>query len=152
MKPSFFGRIALALTLLVGAGASLDAQAPLDARHKWWLSDKVRAEIGLTEPQSRELEAIFQVVVPDLKAQKQELDRAERELSTLLAEGAVDEAVIAQAIDRAEARRAVLNKSRTLMLFRMYRVLSPEQRVKLQSYHERSARTRRERSGEPVPR
>lgn len=142
--------IALALSLAAAALAPLDAQAPLDPRHKWWLSDKVKAEVGLTDQQSRELEAIFQAVLPDLKAQKQELDRAELELSTLLAEGVAEEAQVAQAVDRAEARRAVLNKSRTLMLFRMYRVLSPEQRVKLQTFHERTARARHGRSGEPV--
>lgn len=142
--------IALALSLAAAALAPLDAQAPLDPRHKWWLSDKVKAEVGLTDQQSRELEAIFQAVLPDLKAQKQELDRAELELSTLLTEGVAEEAQVAQAVDRAEARRAVLNKSRTLMLFRMYRVLSPEQRVKLQTFHERTARARHGRSGEPV--
>lgn len=150
MSRSLFVPIALALSLAAAALAPLDAQAPLDPRHKWWLSDKVKAEVGLTDQQSRELEAIFQAVLPDLKAQKQELDRAELELSTLLAEGVAEEAQVAQAVDRAEARRAVLNKSRTLMLFRMYRVLSPEQRVKLQTFHERTARARHGRSGEPV--
>ena len=42
--------------------------------HKWWSSDEGRAEFGLTEAQSRDLEAIFQHMLPDLKANKAEVD------------------------------------------------------------------------------
>jgi Spy/CpxP family protein refolding chaperone len=112
-------------------------------RHKWWLSDSVKSEIGLTDRQSQEVEAIFQSVRPALRAGWERLDRLEQEVSRLMTEGATDEAGVSAAIDRAESARADLNKTRTLMLFRMYRVLTPEQRVRLKAYHERHDQERR---------
>lgn len=118
---------------------------PGPERYKWWLSAEVKAQIALTEPQSQELDAIFQTVAPSLRTNWEELERAEREVSRLMNEGTADEARVVAAIDRAEGARAALNRSRTLMLFRMYRVLTPEQRGKLSSYHQRRDQERRGR-------
>jgi Spy/CpxP family protein refolding chaperone len=134
--------------LLLPAVASAQG-APSDSRaerHKWWLSDDVKSEVGLTVPQSQELEAIFQSILPRLRASWEELDRLEQEVSRLMTDGSTDEGRISVAIDRAETARASLNKTRTLMLFRMYRVLTPDQRVKLKSFHERRERERRSRA------
>jgi Spy/CpxP family protein refolding chaperone len=106
-------------------------------RHKWWTSAEIKAEIGLTDAQSRAVEEIFQAVRPQLRAGWEELDRLEREVARLMTEDATDENRISAAIDRTESARASLNKTRTLMLYRMYRVLSPAQRVKLHAIHER---------------
>lgn len=115
-------------------------------RHKWWLSEEVQAEVGLTPAQSKELEGIFQSVLPQLRSGWGELERLEQEVSRLMTDGAADEGRVSTAVDRAESARASLNKTRTLMLFRMYRVLTPDQRVKLKSFHER-----RERRSRPDP-
>lgn len=127
------------LAVLSGIAAS---PAGAQERHKWWLSERVKAEVGLTDQQSQEIEGIFQAVLPDLRVHKDELDRLEREVSRLLGEGEPNEVVAVQAIDRVETARASLNKARTLMLLRMYRVLSPEQRVKLRSFHQRDRERR----------
>ena len=82
-------------------------------------------------------------MVPTLRAQKAELDRLEHVVSKLLAEGTADESAVSQAIERAEAQRGATNRTRTLMLFRMYRVLTPDQRVKLSAWHERSESEKR---------
>ena len=121
--------------------------APAEAgaeRHKWWQSDQVKTEVGLTDQQSKEIEEIFQAVRPRLKAGWEELNRLEQEVSHLMTEGESDEQRISAAVDRVEAARAALNKTRTLMLFRIYRILSPEQRVKLKAIHERRDRERRQ--------
>jgi Spy/CpxP family protein refolding chaperone len=76
-----------------------------------------------------------------MRAEKQALDREDAALSRLMVEGA-DESAIGQAIERVEAARSAANKTRTWMLVRMYRVLSAEQRVKVQAMHERHLRER----------
>jgi Spy/CpxP family protein refolding chaperone len=123
-----------------------------DDRSKWWVSAEGRAELGISEAQSRELEAVFQSLLPRLRAEKQALDREDATLTRLMAEGA-DETTLGPAIDRVEAARSAVSKTRTWMLVRMHRVLSPEQRVKLHAMHERRERERRDhaRGGAPRP-
>src|SRR5262249_13221872 len=107
--------------------------------HKWWLSDAGKKEFGISDQQSHDLEALFQQILPTLKANKTELDRQEKVLDQLLSEAASSEPTVAQAIDRVEAARSALSRTRTLMLYRMYRLLTPEQRAKVQAYYERKA-------------
>ncbi len=120
-----------------------------DDRHKWWLSSRVKAEIGLTDQQSRDIEAIFQAMVPRLRAEKEELDRQEGLLAAVMKDDTADEASVTQAIERVERARGAMSKTRTLMLFRMNRVLSADQRVKLAAYREQRERERR--SSGPTP-
>lgn len=136
----------LANLWLVPSAAAGPGSAGPSERHKWWLSPEVKAEIALTEQQSQDLEAVFQAVAPTLRTSWHDLERAEREVSRLMKEGTADEVKVAAAIDRAESARATLNRTRTLMLFRMYRTLTPEQREKLSSYHQRRDHERRTRS------
>jgi Spy/CpxP family protein refolding chaperone len=107
--------------------------------YKWWLSPEGKKEFGISEPQSRELEAQFQQMLPTLRANKSELDKQEKTLNQLLSNATSSEPTVAQAIDRVEAARSALSRTRTLMLYRMYRLLSPEQRAKVQAYYERKA-------------
>jgi Spy/CpxP family protein refolding chaperone len=107
--------------------------------YKWWLSEDGKKEFGISEAQSRDLEALFQQMLPTLKANKAELDKQEKSLDRLLSDGGSTETAVAQAIDRAEAARSALSRTRTLMLYRMYRLLTPEQRAKVQAYYERKA-------------
>jgi Spy/CpxP family protein refolding chaperone len=107
--------------------------------YKWWLSPEGKKEFGISEPQSKELEAQFQQMLPTLRANKSELDKQEKTLNQLLGNASSSEPTVAQAIDRVEAARSALSRTRTLMLYRMYRLLSPEQRAKVQAYYERKA-------------
>jgi Spy/CpxP family protein refolding chaperone len=134
------------LALPAVAAAQSAPPASRADRHKWWLSEEVKTEVGLTATQSQELEAIFQSVLPRLRSGWDELDRLEQDVSRLMTDGAADESRVSTAIDRTESARASLNKTRTLMLFRMYRVLTPDQRVKLKSFHDRRERERKSRA------
>jgi Spy/CpxP family protein refolding chaperone len=122
------------------SGQSTTPPAPTQSS-KWWNSPTIKAELGLTDQQSMAVEAIFQATLPKLRTSKDELDRLEATLSKLLDAGA-DEAQVLQHIDRVEAARSDMSKTRTLMLLRMRRVLSQEQRTKLTAVHERSSRAR----------
>jgi Spy/CpxP family protein refolding chaperone len=119
-----------------GGGALDEKQA-----RKWWRWDLCQAEIGLTQKQSDKLERIFQSLLPDLHRLKEDLDRRETHLSTLLVEG-TKEAKVREAIDRVEEARSELGRTRALMLYRMYKVLSPEQRRKLKAFWERREKER----------
>ena len=113
-----------------------------DERQKWWFSEWAKAELGLSEQQSREIEAVFQSLLPRMRAEKEAYDRENATLSKLMVDGASERA-IGPAIERVEAARGAVSKTRTWMLVRMYRVLTPDQRVKLQAKHERRESPRR---------
>lgn len=121
------------------SGPSQQEQEARRRAQKWWMSDDGRAEFGITEQQSKDLEGVFQSLLPRLRANKSELDRQEKVLSQLLNEANSDETLVVQAIDRVENARGALSRTRTLMLYRMYRLLSAEQRAKVQAYHERKS-------------
>lgn len=113
-----------------------------EERYKWWQSATVKAEVGLTDDQSQQLEAIFQAMLPRMKSDKDELDRLEAGLSKLMAEATVEEAVLVQEIDKVEAARARASKTRFIMLYRMHRLLAADQRQKLEAMYQRMKKER----------
>ena len=113
-------------------------------RWKWWLYD--RAELGITDQQSTSINQIFESTIPKLRDTRQELDRAEDELSRTIKEHKADLAVVSGQLDRLESARSQHNKTRTLMLYRMHLLLSPEQRTKLEAL-----RARRDADRPPPP-
>lgn len=136
---------ALAALLFVPAGlaaapqqppAKSDAGRPSSGPPKWWADDKLRAELGITDQQSAAVEQVWQKSIPRLRELRKKLDDMETVLSQMIRQ-AVDEASLVAEIDKVEAVRAEANKARTLMLYRMNRVLSPEQREKLKAMWDR---------------
>ena len=107
---------------------------------KWWQSDLYKRELGLTSEQSRRLEDIFQAAVPNLRLQKKALDQAETEFERLVERG--DDGAVMEQVGRVEVARAELNKSRTMMLLRMRRVLTTDQWAKFTALHQASERER----------
>ena len=110
---------------------------------KWWQSDQFRRELGLTTEQSRRLEDIFQAAAPALRAQKKALDAAEVQFERLVERG--DDGSVMDQVDSVESARAELNKSRTMMLLRMRRVLTIDQWAKFTALHQASEKTGPER-------
>ncbi len=140
----------LSTTLLVGvltAGSTAVSAREAEERYKWWQSPTVKAEVGLTEDQSQQLEAVFQAMLPRMRADKEELDRLESGLSKLMAEATVEESALSQEIDRVEAARARASKTRLIMLYRMHRLLGPDQRQKLEVMYQRMKQERHGRGG-----
>jgi Spy/CpxP family protein refolding chaperone len=101
---------------------------------KWWQSDHYKKELGLTAEQTRRMEEIFQRALPQLKAQKSALDEAEAKFERLVERN--DDAVVMEQINVVEAARADLNKSRTLMLYGMRKVMTRDQWVKFTALHQ----------------
>lgn len=119
-----------------GGAAPQDQKKP---SQKWWRGEENRKEFGITEQQSRDIEAVFQQTLPTLKVNKTDLDREEKALSLLLGATTSSESAVLTAIERVETTRSTLSRTYTLMQFRMYRLLSPEARTKVQAYHEHRA-------------
>jgi len=131
MKRTLACRLALVLVLLASA-------APLRGQSggvPWWRDAQFQKDLGLTSDQSARIDGVFQSNITVLRQKKAELDQQEAELSRLIA-GNADEGGVVRQVDKVEAIRGALNKTRTLMLLRMRQVLTPEQRVILNKLHE----------------
>jgi len=142
------GRTVLLAGLLLGgawptsAQSSQTPQNPPPQRFAWWRSEQYQKNLGLSADQINRLEAIFQSVLPELRKGRDDLDRHEAELSRLI-ETSADEALVTRQVDKVEAIRSHVNKTRQLLLLHHRQVLTPEQRVKL-------AQAERERAGRPA--
>ena len=134
----FFPRRFAALLVLTLCLAPLPAAAQ---GFKWWHSDKFKQELQLTADQITRIEDVFEGSLPQFRQHKRTLDRLEEELSDLI--DTADEVAVMQHADRVEAERAALSKARTLMLVRIRRVLSVEQRAKLAQLHREWERNRK---------
>jgi Spy/CpxP family protein refolding chaperone len=149
--------ICLVLSLVVGAavtpafaqnaGGSPKPAATPGFSFKWWQNERFQKELKLTSEQITRIEGIFQAAEPMLRAQKDAVDRREEKLSKLISDPKSTESGVLQATDRLEMSRNELTRTRTLMLFRIRRVLSDEQLLALNVMHEhdRSERDRKER-------
>lgn len=142
--------ICLVLSLIVQAVAT-----PAFAQgfsFKWWQTEKFQKELKLTKEQITRIEGIFQASEPLLRAQKQAVDRREEKLSKVINDPKSDEPAVIQATDRLELARNELTRTRTLMLFRIRRVLDDEQLVKLNAMHDHGQNDRdRRKENEPKP-
>jgi Spy/CpxP family protein refolding chaperone len=106
-------------------------------RHKWWRGEEAGRDFGITPQQSKDLEAIFQQTLPMLKAKKADVDREEKNLQSLMAAASTtNESAVVQAVEKVEAARSSLSRTYTMMQYRMFRLLTPEQRAKVQAYHD----------------
>jgi Spy/CpxP family protein refolding chaperone len=142
MMPSLYRRL-LAVVFLLSFTAAASAQ-PL--QWFWWKSEP---SLALSPEQSSQIDAIFQEGIGRLMQQKDELDRLETKLSRLIASSS-DEAQVTQQIDRVEAVRSTLNKTRTLMLLHMRQVLKPDQRLKLEALRDRRVQAQ-QHANKPAP-
>ena len=127
------------LVLIAAVPAAAGAQG-----FKWWQSDKFKTDLGLAPDQVVRLEEVYQGLLPKLSAGKEDLDRLESGLSKLIAEGVAPEADVMKVVDQVERSRSELAKSRTLMIYRMHQILTPEQRAKMNAIHEKWEQERRQ--------
>lgn len=114
-----------------GSDGRADGRGKDEHRLPWWKAPDTRAELGISDKQSKEIDDIFQETVPGLRAAKEELDKLDDAVAKLIKEGIADNAVVMRKVGEAEQARANLTTKRTVMLYRMHRLLTPEQRVKL---------------------
>ena len=129
------------LAALLAVGLLMVQPATAQA-FKWWQSEQYRRDLGLTTEQSRRLEEIFQAAVPTLKAHKKALDLAEAEFERLMER--CDDGSVMDQVERVEAARAELNKSHTMMMLRMKKVLTPDQWARFTALHQAAEREKQQ--------
>jgi len=112
-------------------------------RPKFWQDPKLRQELGITDQQSVAIEDIFSKSIQQLRDARKDLDQLEAVLSKTIQENTADVFTVTQQVDKVEAARSAYNKARTVMLYRMNLVLSPEQRVKVKAMNDRYEEQRR---------
>ena len=139
-------------TLLVVVATTVVAAAGEQGRrpHRWWQSTDVKALLELTDEQSAALDKIYRKALPKLRESMRRLNAEERTLSQFVEDMDVEELDVTRQIDRVEATRSELSKTRILMVFRMHRVLTQRQRDGLDEWMERETDERgaaRTRSG-----
>lgn len=123
---------------LLALGFALSFSTAASAQPLQWFWWKMEPTLALSTEQSTQIDGIFQESIAQLQKKKDELDRLESQLSRLI-EAMATEPEVTRQIDRVEAARSTLNKTRTLMLLRMRQVLTPEQRLKLNALRDRRA-------------
>lgn len=111
-------------------------------RRFWWKDAGTMRELGLSRRQSDQIEEIWKSSSPSLRGLHKELGGLEAEFNRLMKENTAEERVIMLQIDRVEAVRSQINKSRTLMLYRMHQVLTPVQYQKLTQILDRQRKER----------
>ena len=129
----------LALSLVVVSWATPAAAQ----RFRWWKDERFTKELSLTPDQSSRIEAVFQSAQPELRAQQRALSMLEDELSKLVQEARVEESEVDHFVAKVESARADLAKTRTMMIYRIRRILTLEQHVKLQTLFEEREKERR---------
>jgi Spy/CpxP family protein refolding chaperone len=132
MMLSRYCRLAAAGALLSLAVAPIAASSQPSPPRGWWRTEAIVKDLGLTTDQSARLNAIFETTMPELRQEREELEKLEAKLSRMIQDERMDEATLARQIDRVETARANGNKTRSMMLMRMYRVLTREQRVRFE--------------------
>jgi Spy/CpxP family protein refolding chaperone len=99
-------------------------------RVKWWTDPAARTEFGITDQQSADIEKLWQTSLPSLRDSGSSLEAEEAVLSKMILNEA-DERTVSVEIRKVEHARFQHNANRTLLIYRMYRVLTPEQREKV---------------------
>ncbi len=143
MMPSVRRWLLAAVLVLMVPGLAL-AQRPMLGQpfgpqpisFPWWKNEPFKKELGISLDQSSRVEKIWDVTRVELRQEWDELSRLEEKFSRLIQNDA-DEAVLARQIDRVETARANTNKTRSLMLVQMLKVLTPDQRARFNTVYAR---------------
>ena len=148
MRNRHWRRAALLLLATAWFATTAAIETSAAQRFKWWQSDAAQTEIALTDDQVVQFEAIFQDLRPTLRELMQRLGREEDELSRLMHAMQAEEWEVALQIDKVEGARSALSKTRTLMLYRMHKILAPEQ---IDALHEMWERRQQRQSSSTHP-
>jgi Spy/CpxP family protein refolding chaperone len=115
-------------------------------RRMWWKDPKDMAEIGLTAEQSATIDAIFKAELAKILPLRESVQELERTLNETIRANTTDTAIFARQVQKIEAKRAELNTMRTVMLYRMRRVLNADQNARFQAMVDRQNERRRQDS------
>ena len=113
-------------------------------RIKWWEDPAWRGELGITDRQSGKIRDIFEVEMVKLRAMREEMNKLEAALAQMVKEERASLASLTEKWDRVGSLLSEMYKTRQLMIYRIDRELTPQQRVKLQAMFEKLQAERRQ--------
>ena len=103
----------------------------------WWSDPAVKKDLKLTEEQVHKIRDIFEKRETEVKPLWDMLNREGDRLDRMTRERVADEATYAVQVSKVQHLFARVRESRTVMMYRMYRELQPEQYKKLQEIMDR---------------
>ena len=115
---------------------------------KWWQGQRAK-ELGLAVDQSARIEAIYQAALPRLESAGEDVKQSQKELDRLVSADKTTEVDVVRQLNQVQAARNELDRQFTLMLYRFYRELNPDQRLKVKAMFERRGGRRGEPSQRP---
>ena len=102
-----------------------------EARAKFWVDPKLRAELGITDAQSSQIEAIWKKDLQQRSDGWNRLHSLETQLDQMLLDVSLDEPAFLAQLEKVEAARTEADKGRMLLLYRINKVLTPDQRARM---------------------
>lgn len=128
---------AVASGVVQAHSAAETPQGPPPRSWEWWNDPEVQKELGLSADKVKRINDIYTRRNADLRPIVHEFLRESAALDKMTRERVADDATYQLQVMRVEAARARVNESRMVMLYRMYRELTPEQHQKLQEILDR---------------
>lgn len=119
-------------------------QQPRGPRFNWWEDANLRTEVGISERQAGKIKTIFEVEMVKLRAMREDLEKQRDLLGQTMKDEKATLALVTEQVERIGEIHAAMYRTRELMLYRIYRVLSPEQRKRLDLVVERIEKARRQ--------
>jgi Spy/CpxP family protein refolding chaperone len=107
--------------------------SPASVGWDWWKDDAVKKEVGLRPEQASHIDRIYSVRMKEIDPTVQDYQKEQDALDKMLADRVVDEASLTSAMTKFYSLRAALSQSRTLMLYRIVKVLDVDQYTKLKA-------------------
>jgi hypothetical protein len=122
-RSSAAAAVVVALAIVIGTPASIDSA-------RWWRSRQIAEQLRLSPQQAAVIDGIYQGSLAQANACARDSAAARKHLDVLLMSDGVDD-VFEVTTSRLADLEASCRRGRTLMLYRMFRQLSAEQRLAL---------------------
>ena len=103
----------------------------------WWADQTTKKDLKLTEEQVRKIREIFEKREAEVKPVMDSLTREGERLERMTRERVADESTYAVQVGKVQHLWMRVRESRTMMIYRMFLELQPEQHKKLQEIMER---------------
>ena len=110
---------------------------PFGISFEWWNDEAIKKDVGLTEEKVKKINDIYQDRMRQMKPSADEWMKQLDLLDRMTAERMADDATYSIQVNRVESLGMRLRESRTLMLYRMYKQLQPDQYQRLRAALER---------------
>ena len=111
----------------------------------WWTEPRIVQEVGISQPQVQQIQAIFDQAQPQLTQQAEALRTQEQQLRSLLDAYQPDTGAVNTLIDQIAQGRAGLEKTTARMQFAIRALLTQDQWSKLQDEAKAMQQRMRER-------